>query len=412
MFKELIQSNFKVFNRNNLIGYIGSFAEAYNTSVYAFSSTFIATSSFDDKIYGLFYTHLIISVAVFLAYPAGSIVYGIIGDKDGRKVACISSTFFLGLSIGGIALVPENTEFSWMLYFALSFFTSFFTAAEHRSSIIFAIEHTDKSKQYLSSGIVCLFAVIGILAAKSFTVLCAHPNLWKIPFLLGAIIGFFTYMCRKYCCEPNVLKDKNKVDFPSLLRIIKMRTVNIIETVIASAFFGISYNYVFVIAPIVFINIDITSIYLLILYGVLLVAFAYIAQRLNPYKVMFFGALGFAISVVPLSFMIQDHPFLSITPVLIFMCMFIGPKHTWFNNQFIEQERCRGSMLSSAFSCAIFYGTSSSTMLLIHTETQSFAWCGAYSACFAIFAAIVLFRSARRNGVDMLYKPNAKLKMS
>ena len=388
-----------IFNKNNLVGYLGTFAEAYNASVYAFSSVFIAASSFENQIYGLFYTHLILSIAIFLAYPIGSLVYGVIGDKHGRKKACISSTFFLGVSTGGIALVPENMEFSWILYLLLSFFTSFFSAAEHRSTIIFAIEHTEKSKQFLASGIVSLFAVGGILLAKLLTVLLAYPVLWKVPFLIGTGIGFLTYMCRKFCYEPNVLKDTQKVDFASLVRIIKSRKINIIDTLVASAFFGISYNYIFIVTPLFFDSLNTISVYLLALYGILLVAFGYIAQKFQSEKIMFFGALAFGISVVPLSFLIESHPFISSIPILVFMCMFIGPKHAWFNNQFIDQERCRGSMISSGIGSAVFYGTSSSVMIFIYNKTQLFALCSAYTGLFAILAAIFLFNNARRKGI-------------
>ncbi len=382
-------------NKNNMVGFLSSTAECYNTCIFPFMIPHLSIVLFPSEQNNLMFIFSLLGIAMFLAHPLGSLYYGVIGDRDGRKKSCMSSGLFLGISTGCLMFIPEQKDFSWFLYFLICVIQNFFAGGEHRSAIIYSIEHTQKSKHGIASGFSCLFSVLGIFLAKLVVVLITLGYIpsWRIACFVSIGFGVMSYKAREQCQEPNVEKSLIRVNFKSLINVYKKRKKEICSAVSAGILFSISYNFIFVFLPIIIEGLNQYMLYFLFLYGIKLFFFGYLSSYFSVKNIMCIGSLILSVSAPALSVFSENNYLLYVFVILTFVCMFVGPKHAWVNSQFIDSERCRASMIANAITSSVFYSFSTPLLLLLYQTTYSLMLCGALISIFSIIASILVYNS-------------------
>src|SRR5262245_58272584 len=92
-----------------LAGAIGSLVEFYDFGVYGYLATALATHFFPSSspTAGLLATLGVLAIA-FVARPIGSVVFGHIGDRYGRKPALALSVVVMAVATAAMGLLPTH----------------------------------------------------------------------------------------------------------------------------------------------------------------------------------------------------------------------------------------------------------------------------------------------------------------
>jgi MFS transporter, MHS family, proline/betaine transporter len=210
-----------------LTAIMGNLLEYYDFTIYVVFSSIIGEQFFPH--FSKF-AQSILSLSVFaigfLSRPLGGILFGIIGDKMGRKKSLIISILGMALPTIIIGLMPTYKEIGILapiLLCIMRFIQGFCISGEGTGVAIFVLEHY-KIKPGLVAGIVhssnllgtMLSSVVGILIN---TYLYEFEWSWRIAFLLGGVFGLIGFYLRTKTSETPVFKEilKNKENLDNSL---------------------------------------------------------------------------------------------------------------------------------------------------------------------------------------------------
>ena len=189
---------------------IGNAMEWFDFGVYAYTTAYIGANFFspvhNPQIQQIF-TFAALAIA-FLLRPIGGIVFGIIGDKYGRKVVLTTTIILMALSTLTIGLLPNyNTIGIWapILLLLARVLQGFSTGGEYAGAMTYVAESSpDKRRNSLGSGLE-IGTLSGYIAASIMIALLSffltHDQMqawgWRIPFILGLFLGLFGLYLRR-----------------------------------------------------------------------------------------------------------------------------------------------------------------------------------------------------------------------
>lgn len=136
----------------------------------------------------------------FLARPLGGILFGILGDKIGRKAVLSLSLLIMGIASGLIGLLPSYETIGIaapILLVILRILQGFGASAELGSAIAVAYEYADEKTKGRFGALPALGAQVGLLGASlavtgvtSFGAEFLYDWGWRIPFVASfAVVG-------------------------------------------------------------------------------------------------------------------------------------------------------------------------------------------------------------------------------
>jgi MFS family permease len=143
----------------------------------------------------------------FLARPFGGILFGILGDRIGRKAVLSISLLIMGIASGLIGLVPSYAAIGVAapaLLIFLRILQGFGASAELGSAITVAYEHADEKTRGRYGAYPVMGAQIGLLAAS--LAVAAVTSLddealytwgWRVPFVASFAIVIVGYWIRR-----------------------------------------------------------------------------------------------------------------------------------------------------------------------------------------------------------------------
>ncbi|HVY17203.1 MAG TPA: MFS transporter [Rhodopila sp.] len=186
---------------------IGSMVEWYDFFIYATASALVFNKLFFPNLSPLVGSLLALSTYAtgFLARPIGGLVFGVIGDRQGRKAALVTTLLMVGIATVLVGLLPTYDTIGIGGAIALILIRlvhGFGIGGEQANAILITFEHAPPRSRGFYSSLVQLGAPGGfVLPLAVFAVLEGFLSNdaflawgWRIPFLLSAFlvgIGMF-----------------------------------------------------------------------------------------------------------------------------------------------------------------------------------------------------------------------------
>jgi MFS transporter, MHS family, proline/betaine transporter len=179
----------------------GNVLEWYDFTVYAFLAPTIGKIFFpaEDEFTSILSAFAVLAVG-YIARPIGSVIYGHIGDRLGRKPALLSSIVIMGIGSLAIGLLPTPGQIGMaasILLVGIRIVQGISVAGEYTASGVLIVEQADeRSRGFVGSWIafaMIMGCVLGSGIPALVSTLISPEQLatwgWRVPFLLGSAIA-------------------------------------------------------------------------------------------------------------------------------------------------------------------------------------------------------------------------------
>jgi MHS family proline/betaine transporter-like MFS transporter len=190
-------------------GAIGNVLEWYDFAVYGYFATSIGRVFFpkEDPIAQVLFAFGVFAIG-FLMRPLGGIVIGNIGDRIGRKQALSVSVAAMAIATFIVGILPGYDAIGLAAPILLTIcrmLQGLSVGGEYTTSIVFMVENAPPNRRGIAAALAGCGSVIGILLGSATgTALAAlmPPEIldswgWRIPFLLGLVIGVVGLLLRR-----------------------------------------------------------------------------------------------------------------------------------------------------------------------------------------------------------------------
>jgi MHS family proline/betaine transporter-like MFS transporter len=305
-----------------LSGSVGNILEWYDFAVYGYMAKTIAPLFFptEDKmaatvsVFGVF-------AAGFLMRPLGAILFGFIGDKHGRKRALMLSVILMAISTVGMGLLPTHAAIGMAAPVALTLMRllqGISVGGELTTSISFIVEKAPPGRRGYYGAWTTFSAVLGILIGSAIgaaieSLLTADQISawgWRLPFLLGAILGTYALIMRRTISESESfekLKAAGELIKSPLKTALRSHGKTMIRIVGTLWLFAVGFYLPFVYLPTYLANedqvplsiaLDLNSIAMALLL-VFTLWLGLLSDKFGRKKIILFGYIGYLVVVIP-----------------------------------------------------------------------------------------------------------------
>lgn len=197
---------------------LGNMLEFYDFGVYGFFAATIGANFFapTDPASSLLASFAVFGVG-FVARPLGGVVMGFVADKKGRRFALMMSILSMALGTLMIGISPTYQTVGRMAPVILvlgRLIQGFSTGGESSVAIAFLVEWAPENRRGLYGTAQQSSGYIGTVFGSTFAAVLSsmlseaqiHEWGWRVPFLLGALIGPIGYFLRRTISETPAFK--------------------------------------------------------------------------------------------------------------------------------------------------------------------------------------------------------------
>ncbi len=363
---------------------IGNALEWYDFIVYGFLASIIARQFFpsDDA-----YASLLMALATFgvgfFMRPVGGVLLGMYSDRKGRKAAMQMIIRLMTVSIAMIAFAPDYLAIGMaapLLIVVARMLQGFATGGEYASATAFLVESAPAHRKglYGSWQLVgqCLAVFAGAAMVALVTHLCSPEALdswgWRIPFVLGLLIGPVGLWIRKHMEEPEAFVEARrhaKGQSPSLWQVLREHRRSLLVSMGLACGATVSFYVVLVNMPTFAhksLGLPLDQVLLVQMLAVGLMTLVIplsgaLSDRLGRRPVLMAFTLAFFVMVYPLYVWVAAAPSLERLLVMqLLLCTaiggFFGPAPTALAEQFPVQVRSTGVSVAYNVAVMVFGG--------------------------------------------------------
>jgi MFS transporter, MHS family, proline/betaine transporter len=194
-------------------GMIGNVLEWYDFAIYGYFATAIGRQFFphEDAVAQLLSAFGVFALG-YVMRPVGGVLIGHIGDSFGRRAALTFSVAAMAIPTFLIGLLPGYATLGLAAPIALTLLRmaqGLSVGGEYTSSMVFLVEHAPEGRRGVMGALAACGATGGILLGSavgaSFAASMSEAALdawgWRIPFLIGLIVGIAGYLLRRHMLE-------------------------------------------------------------------------------------------------------------------------------------------------------------------------------------------------------------------
>ncbi|AMB87017.1 MFS transporter [Pseudomonas agarici] len=319
----------------------------------------------------------LVFITTLLGRPIGALLFGMIADTTGRRMASIYSVTGFGVVTLLIALLPGYDSigiWSYLLLVLLRFIDGVFLGGGYTGAMPLAIEYSKKHQRGFVGGLIIAgfplaYVSINLVAMLMFALFplagADSPYVqwgWRIPFVVGALLAgvlalYYVFaVSESEIWEVDASKPKDKLPLTDLLRGKSGR--NLLQVLVMMTGFWLTQNIITIFLPTGLLvktlhlsGFEVTAT-LLISYTVLF--FSYIASGMLGQKIgrrRFFLILGPTIAILgaAIMYVLANVPGLSLALIMFLVCVLSvvvtapwGVIVTYINERFVTDVRATG----------------------------------------------------------------------
>jgi MHS family proline/betaine transporter-like MFS transporter len=193
--------------------FVGNVLELFDFAAYGYFAAVIGRQFFpaDNPTVSLM-ASLGVFAAGFIARPIGGILFGHVADRIGRAPALLGSVALMAFSTFLIGLLPTYAQIGAaapILLVVMRLLQGASVGGEFTTSVVYAVEHAPPHRRALIGSASSLGATSGMLLGSGvgvlLTALLSPDSIeswgWRVPFLLGIVLGVVGYLTRRNLSE-------------------------------------------------------------------------------------------------------------------------------------------------------------------------------------------------------------------
>ena len=398
---------------------IGNALEWFDFVIYGFLALTMARLFFPtgNETVSLLLTLATFGVPFFIR-PFGAIIIGGYADRRGRKPAFSLTIILMMIGTAIIALAPTYPiagVFAPLLILVARMIQGFSAGGEFGSATVFLAEQKPDQRGFYSSWQFASQGLTTILATgvgATLTSLLTQPQIdswgWRLPFLLGLLIGPVAYYIRRYAEETIEFQNAKTTTTPlrEALTDNKARLLTALGTVVLCT---VSMYTVLFMPSYATRQLGLTATggYLGgLLTGViqfsLIPVFGALSDRHGRLPMAFASAFAILICAYPLFAWLASSPTLTTLLVVqaslaLFAAAYMGGLGALMTELFPVRMRTTGLSISYAFGVAIFGGFAPFINTWLIEVTSKLA--PAFYLMFAATISLIALRSAKTFGI-------------
>jgi MHS family proline/betaine transporter-like MFS transporter len=309
----------EINKRTIAAGTVGTVLEWYDFGVYAFLATVLAKHFFPtgDGAISLIATFGVFASG-YLMRPVGAVFLGHIGDRLGRRPALIIAVAIMAAATTAIALVPTYETIGLaapILLTGLRLLQGVAVGGEYTGAAVFLVEAAPARRRALVAGAALGSGVVGVLAASGAAALLATLMSadaftdwgWRLLYAPAPLLGVVGVFLRRRLAVDGMergVADRGlpvvmlfRDQWPSLLKVMGLTATNAVGNYTVFIYGATYLQNVAGLPEDVALDINTATTAALL---VILLAFAWLADRIGRRPVMIFGAGGVLLCTYPL----------------------------------------------------------------------------------------------------------------
>ena len=396
-------------------GMVGNALEWYDYALYAQFASIIGLKFFPKTEFVEILTFALFA-AGFLVRPLGGVLFGQIGDRFGRRSALVIGIIMMAVPTAGIGLLPSYEVIGItapIILAIIRLIQGFSLGGEFSGCIAFIVEHSPDNKRGLAGSAsfvsMCVGMLMGVGVAHGFRYLLNEKDLldwgWRIPFILGLVIGLVGLYIRSHLAESPIYKAAKEAGYLSRTPLRETFTKHWRHLLLAV---GI---YINVTAPFYTTTVfmehivqklgytkeqgSIVCTVILITMTLVFPISAYISDKIGRKPVIITASVLLIFGIYPiflaLSSMNYNYAILSQIIFAAIVGIYMGPVPTILVELFPTRVRFTAVALSYNLSAAIFGGTIPMIGAFFYKATGSNFALAYYLTGLAIFCLCILF---------------------
>ena len=402
---------------------VGSMLEWYDFAVYGFLASVIAKVMFpaEDPT-----ASLLLSVGAFgvgfLTRPVGALVFGVLADRKGRKLALLLTFGLMGAATFAIGLIPPFAVIGIaapLLVVLARLLQGLAAGGAIGGATAMLTEHAPPGRAgFFASWQAASQAgalLLGALAAATVSALVSPGQLnawgWRLPFFVSAVIVPLGLYIRRRVDDPEAFVRQRAASSPMRIlwqthgaAVARGFGITIIWTVSTYFFFVYVPLYAHTVLKLPMSTTLFTnSLALALMLGVAPVA-GHLSDRLGRYHLMIAAAVAIVLLIRPGFGFLLNHPHASALAAFqagsaVLAALFIGPAQAAIAELFPISVRSSGMGIAYNFSVTVFGGFAPliATSLIARTGNPlSPTWYVMFSCGLSLLALLLTLRTNSR----------------
>jgi MFS family permease len=350
---------------------IGSALEWYDFFLYGTASALVFAPLFfpkSDPVVGTLLSFLTFGVG-FVVRPLGGILFGVLGDRLGRKPVLVATLLMIGVGTTAIGLLPTYASIGvWapLLLVAMRVIQGLGAGAEYGGAVILLVEYAPARHRGFWGAFAPLGVSIGnLLAAGALALVTTLPQDalmswgWRLPFLASVVLILLGLYVRLKVMETPVFREavegRNKIERNPAVEALKRHPRNFFVLLGARiAENGLGYLF-----PVFGLGYVVTTLgvprgealsALMLAFAIELftiLGFSALSDRIGRRPVYMFGALAGIALAFPFFWLVGSRQWIWIALAFILAravvtAAMFGPQAAYFAELFPPQRRFAG----------------------------------------------------------------------
>ena len=407
-----------------LAGVSGTTLQWYDFAIFGYFAPIIASTYFpnDSQFASLLSAFGIFAVGYLLA-PLGSIFFGYVGDRFGRKRALTLSILAMAIPTAMISVIPGYQSIGItapILITLLRVIQGFVASSEFTGSAIFLVEHAKPGRKAfygcLTSTAYSIGLILAGLAASIFTASFMPAWGWRLGFAIALLAGILIFYLRTHVTETPEYRqiaphEKTGLPFVTAIKEAPHAVIGVIGIawLVGIMTFG---TYVFTATYLhSYFNVSLSLAALIITLSLAIDAslepfIAILADRVGLVRVIKFGMTAMLLLSGPVFYLLSTGSVALIIAGMVLMSILIAityaPLNAYMVSLFPHQYRYSGFGVAFNIGISLFGGTTPLMMMWLVNKTGDFtapAWYYVFGAIIGLASLAVCEHGQRKAAV-------------